>query len=853
MGKKTKKGKQRKDTYYHKAKIAGFRARSAYKLVQLNTKYEFLQKSRVCIDLCAAPGSWMQVAKKHMPVSSIIVGVDLFPINPIPGTLSIVGDITTEKVRQELKSTLKTWKADLVLHDGAPNVGQNWLHDAYQQNLLVLHSFKLACEFLQKGGWFVTKVFRSKDYFNLEYIFRKLFKRVEATKPQASRYESAEIFVVCQNYLKPDKVDPEFFSPKHVFQELDPEPNTKINILKPEKTKQKAEGYAEGATTLYNKVPVSRFINSTNFIDVLQEASELYFDDDSIKNHRLTTETIVENCKDIKVLGRKDLRQLLTWRKNLKAEMKKLEETTAAAEAKGEAETEKTEEEEEEEELDKLQKQILEMKTEKAQEEKRARKRKLKEKKKLEEKLRLKSVIPGDTGPVETGGDGLFSLEKLSQVQNVDSVVDQEADILLSESEEEEEEEGPKYVKFDRNSSRLDRTGRYYMDGGKKEIGEDEVEEETDSEEEGLGLKDGAVTMSDVESEDDEEADNVNPLLTDLVGDSKEQRRARKAENWFSQDVFKGLETEADEDYELEAAMQKHMSKGGKLRTKEQPKKPKKKKEEAEVTNGNESGYTSDQSEEAEVARDAPDSTDSEGTDSDDTDSEDEKTPVGPQMPRAAVSAVGDGIKTKKRKRNEPATELDPVGLALATKMIHSKKAKRDIMDAGWNRYMNGDEDDLPDWFRKDEKRFNSMQVTVEREDLRMYRDRGKDVNARTIKKVVEAKARKQRRVKRRMGKARKKAENVVNNAEMSEKEKAQEVKKLYKKAMNPMKKKEATYVVMKKRHGGKKPKGTKGPYKLVDKRLKKDKEGMKKAEKKKPRPGNGRRKMNRANKRSNK
>ena len=125
----------------------------------------------------------------------------MVPIKPIPRVVTFASDITTPQCRNLIRGELKDWKADVVLHDGAPNVGTAWVQDAYSQSELVLMSMKLAAEFLVKGGTFVTKVFRSADYNNLIWVFNQLFGKVEATKPPSSRCVSPPLFLYTKQLM----------------------------------------------------------------------------------------------------------------------------------------------------------------------------------------------------------------------------------------------------------------------------------------------------------------------------------------------------------------------------------------------------------------------------------------------------------------------------------------------------------------------------------------------------------------------------------------------------------------------------------------------------------------------------
>ncbi len=189
------------DPYVKKAWIDGYRARAAYKLIELQEKYRFLKPNQCVVDLGAAPGSWSQVACKYIGKKGVLIALDLLPIAPLETITILQGDFTSDAILSALNALLaeknKNAGLDVVLSDMAPNMTGNRTTDQAQSMYLIELAFDFAKTHLKPGGAFVTKVFQGRDLDALILIAKKQFSTVHFCKPDASRDRSAEHFLVC--------------------------------------------------------------------------------------------------------------------------------------------------------------------------------------------------------------------------------------------------------------------------------------------------------------------------------------------------------------------------------------------------------------------------------------------------------------------------------------------------------------------------------------------------------------------------------------------------------------------------------------------------------------------------------
>ena len=189
----------RKDHYRKLAKDQGLRARSAYKLQQLNDSYHILKKGSRVVDLGCAPGGWLQIATRLVGPNGRVVGIDIKPVEPVAGAIVLEGSIEEPEMKSKISEILGG-EADVLLSDLAPNVSGVWDIDHARQISLTQTALQFASAILREGGSAIFKVFEGDMLNDLRAELREHFGKVQLSKPSASRQESSELYTVCLDF-----------------------------------------------------------------------------------------------------------------------------------------------------------------------------------------------------------------------------------------------------------------------------------------------------------------------------------------------------------------------------------------------------------------------------------------------------------------------------------------------------------------------------------------------------------------------------------------------------------------------------------------------------------------------------
>ena len=189
--------RQKRDIFVRKSKIEGFRARSAYKLIEIDEKFKILKGGMIVVDIGAAPGSWSQYASRIVKNSGHVISIDLKKMDEIKNTTQISGDFTEPDIQEIIKTNLVK-EADLVMSDMAINTTGIKNIDSIQTGELCKEAMIFSKEIINKNGSFVSKIFMGSSFNEIVALGKKLFREVRVFKPQSSRKDSKESFIICK-------------------------------------------------------------------------------------------------------------------------------------------------------------------------------------------------------------------------------------------------------------------------------------------------------------------------------------------------------------------------------------------------------------------------------------------------------------------------------------------------------------------------------------------------------------------------------------------------------------------------------------------------------------------------------
>ena len=189
--------KQHRDQFFKKAKVLGYKSRAAFKLIELNKKFNFLKKNSNLLDIGSTPGGWSQVASKII-TNGKIIAIDITPMEKLDNVIFLNNDFLEEKTQEKILNIFNT-KIDVVVSDMAENTTGNKSVDSIRTNNLCSEVINFSLKILDKKGTLVCKLFMGDDFLEVKNLAKNNFKKVDFFKPESSRNESKETYIICSS------------------------------------------------------------------------------------------------------------------------------------------------------------------------------------------------------------------------------------------------------------------------------------------------------------------------------------------------------------------------------------------------------------------------------------------------------------------------------------------------------------------------------------------------------------------------------------------------------------------------------------------------------------------------------